>query len=355
MPTTIIDILLKAGITTPSADNSQPWRFIITTSTLSIIYDTKRVLNKTFKPDASATFLSMGALLENLSQICSAAKVTLQWNFPDTFNPDNPIYFETLIDQNIKNLDNNKLEKHPLFNRHTYRFSFQKKTISSQLIDSINCKNTEYARVITISNKRKITEITNLVKLASQIRFKTQEIHEWLGKSLRFGQQSIQTCDGLDVATLDIPPGGALFLRFISDWRRMKIMNFFGVDKLMSWIDSAPIKKAPALVAIIGRHGFRESLSAGQLMQRIWIDLNDQGIAVHPYYVVSDQMNRLKDNTVPQELRQQAEQVNQQAIKLFDLQKDEVLHMLFRIGYPDKKAKRSRRLPLEKLYSSSPD
>lgn len=151
--------------------------------------------------------------------------------------------------------------------------------------------------------------MASLVKDASQIRFQTQEIHEWLGRSLRFGKQAMQTRDGLDVATLDLPPGGSLFMRFISDWRRMKAMNFLGTHKFMSWVDSMPVKSAPAIIAIIGQAGFRETLSAGQLMQSIWIDLNEQGIAVHPYYVVPDQMNRLKDGVVPKDLQQHQFQI----------------------------------------------
>ena len=64
---------------------------------------------------------------------------------------------------------------------------------------------------------------------------------------------------------------------------------------------------------------------------------------------VKDQINRLKDNTVPENLHHQAERIKQQSKDLFNLQEDEILHILFRIGYPTKNAKRSYRLAIEKV------
>ncbi len=86
-------------------------------------------------------------------------------------------------------------------------------------------------------------------------------------------------------------------------------------------------------------------------MERVWIYLNEQGIAVHPYYVVSDQINRLHENKVPEELRQQAQRVSAGSKQVFDLQDNETLYMLLRVGYPKKKAKRSKRLPLKDLFA----
>ena len=132
----------------------------------------------------------------------------------------------------------------------------------------------------------------------------------------------------------------------------MSWINKIGAFKILSLIDSNPIHKAPAIIAVIGQTSFNETLSAGQLMQRTWIELNTQGIAVHPYYVISDILSRQRNGLIPQHLSNQAKTISDHSTQLFNLKEGETLHMLFRIGYPKKKAKRSKRLPLEKICSS---
>ncbi len=83
----------------------------------------------------------------------------------------------------------------------------------------------------------------------------------------------------------------------------MRWLNKLGVYQFMSRIDSQSVKKAPALIVITGPIGFDHFLNAGRVMERAWIYLNEQGIAVHPYYVISDQINRLYKNKIPEALR----------------------------------------------------
>ena len=350
MNLTIKNCLAQAIQQAPSADNSQPWHIFWHQNRLSLRYDTERVGDKTFPADSPATLLSIGAAVENLNQAASACNIDVDCHFSKQFDKDNPVYFQCHVvapEKNVKISDN----LHPIWQRHTNRLPYQTTKIPAIQIEALKTVTFDTLRVQVLEQQPEINRVALLVRLASEIRFQIREINEWLGKSFRFGKQVESTNDGLDVATLDLPPGGSLFLRFVSNWKRMKWLNLLGGYKLMSIIDSAPIKKAPALVAIVGKQGFRESLSAGQLMQRIWIDLNAQGIAVHPYYVICDQMNRLQDGSVPKTLERKAEQVYYEAKNIFNLDEGESLHMLFRIGYPKKKAKRSKRLPLKNICS----
>jgi hypothetical protein len=116
-------------------------------------------------------------------------------------------------------------------------------------------------------------------------------------------------------------------------------------------IDALPVGKAPVMVAIVGPKSFRGTLAAGQLMNRAWIALNAQDIAVHPYYVVSDQLQRRQSGEVPQALSKQADAIFASAQQLFQPSCDEALHMLLRVGYPKKTPVLSKRLPLEAVCS----
>jgi hypothetical protein len=119
----------------------------------------------------------------------------------------------------------------------------------------------------------------------------------------------------------------------------------------MSFTDSHPVGKAPAIVAIISPSGFQDVLAAGQLMNRIWIDLNAKGVAVHPYYVVADQLHRCQEEVIPEGLEKQADLVFEATNQLFQFNDGEALQMLFRVGYPKKEAVRSKRISIEKVCS----
>ena len=335
-----------------SADNTQPWKLVWNKNILSIQYDTERVSGLTFPADNPATLLAMGAAIENLYQAAACANIHLQALPTPSFNLSQPVYFKAEItdaNSTVKFSDTD----FPFFNRHTNRFSYLPKSIPQSNIKVLKNLTLNSISIDIVEQQPQITKIAQLVYLASCIRFRTRETNKWLAKSLRFGKQAIHSGDGLDVDTLDIPPGGALFLRMIGNWHIMKWLNKLGVYRFMSWIDSRPVKKAPALIAITGPTGFEHYLNAGRVMERVWIYLNEQGIAVHPYYVVSDQINRLHEDKVPEALRLQAQQVFTDSRQLFNLKENETLYMLLRVGYPKKKAKRSKRLPLEKIVQIS--
>jgi hypothetical protein len=186
-----------------------------------------------------------------------------------------------------------------------------------------------------------------LARQASEVRFQTQEVHEWLARSLRFTKQEAARADGLDLATIPLPPGGALFMRYIMEWKWMSVLNRLGAYKLMAVLDVKPLEKAPIIIAFIGGSAPEDIVNVGQLLTRVWIDLNSKGIAVHPYYVVSDQLQRRLVGKVPAQLVSQIDKVAAQSSGLLNLQEHECLHMLLRIGYPTRDPIRSKRLPLE--------
>jgi hypothetical protein len=344
--------LVQGGMKAPSADNSQPWRFEWDGNSLSVIYDVNRVQGQTFSANSPATLLSLGATIENIIELSSYYGVEA-----DLFCPIESLSTTysgaKICFQSVNNLESTMSPTaHPTSKRHTNRFAYHKTALPQPAIDHTAILTENSARLVIIDQKPAIHEIALLIKIASEIRFQTQEVHEWLGKCLRFTKEHVKKADGLDVCTLDLPPGGSAFLKFISNWKRMKLLNRIGAYKLLAKIDSAPIKAAPAIVAIIAPTTPQGAIDAGRLLCRSWTYLNTQGIAVHPYYVVADQLARLKDKTVPEELIEQVQDLNQQCTQVLPFKEGETLHMFLRAGYPKRKnPTRSLRLPEETVFT----
>lgn len=316
---------------------------------LSIRYDTERVQKLTFPPKSPATLLSIGGVMENISQAAEFRGLSL-----DMTSLHNTLDFPaSYVSIGIPDAETNdeQIEKHPLFLRHTNRFSFTKKPIPGAAINALTRLTEGNARIAVFEQRSAIKKIASSIYKASKVRFQTQEVHEWLGKSLRFSEQAVQKADGLDVRTLDLPPGGKHFLRFISDWNHMKALNKLGIYHLLARIDSRPVSQAPAVISFIAPSDPKSALDTGRLLTRAWIYLNSLGIAAHPYYVVSDQLDRLSKNLVPDHLHGQVETIKGGCEELFELNDGETLHMLLRIGYPTLKPPRSLRLPLQRVFT----
>lgn len=349
----IVKQIAMCGHKAPSADNSQPWRFTWDGTCLLIEYDTARVENKTFPANSPATLLSLGATIENIHLISNSYKIKSSHSI-DIQNLS-PTSARAVIDFKPTGqlTSQDSPESHYIVKRHTNRFSYQKKALPKTAINHLQQLDKGSARLSLVEEKNLIQEISKLIKLASTIRFQTKEVHEWLGKSLRFSKEDVKKADGLDVRTLDLPPGGAIFLKFISSWNRMKVLNKIGTYQLLAKIDAAPIKAAPAILAVIAPATPQGAIDAGMLMCNAWTYLNNEGIAAHPYYVVADQLARLRENAVPEQLTDSAQEIEQQCRTTLDLKEGETLHMFLRVGYPKKAPPRSLRLPEELVFTDT--
>ncbi len=342
------ELLAQACQAAPSADNSQPCCFEWDGDILTIRYDTARVATTTFPADNPATLLTVGAIIENISQLSNSLSCGIKiTNWPE--GEENPTVYVRIAIEKPAGLGD-KSGRHTWLERHTNRLPYRSTALPAELIHALGNLTEGNSCVKTYTGAAATKNIAELVKSASEIRFQTQEVHEWLGKSLRFTPEQAAAGDGLDIKTLGLPPGGSLLLKFIGSWNRMRHLNRLGAYKLLAEIDSQPIKAAPAIVAITGPNTPDGAISAGRLLCRSWICLNSQAIAAHPYYVISDQLARLKDMTVPPDLTDQARELEEKSRELFSLPEGHTLFMLLRAGLPKKQAIRSKRLPTESVF-----
>ncbi len=348
----LIQSIFEAGRHAASADNSQPWHFYWDGEQIRITYDDKRVSGKTFTENNPATLLAIGSVIENMTQAAKSRGVDIQWTlFSEYKKPDG--YAVGHFDIDVYHFDGQVDPKEPIavFGRHTNRFSYKKNPLPENIRTLISAMNANAARLELHENKDSIKKIARLVHRCSEVRFQTREVHEWLGCSLKFTREEVMHGDGLDVATIGLPPGGKLFLKFIKDWQRMSFLNTLGGYKLLAKMDAEPIQNASALISIIAGATGHDVINAGRLMTKVWIELNLHGIAVQPFFVITDQLSRLEEGGVPESLVDNISAVKEECTRVFDLQQNEQLHMLLRIGLPKSEVVRSRRLANELILT----
>ena len=337
-----ISFLIQAARSAPSADNSQPWHFFWDGKTLDLCLDKLLSLGA----EHPAIGLSMGCAIENIIQ--AAHSVGIQDEALQLF-PENNIYLRVDASSVADNLVVNK--DLALFARHTNRNPFHSEKLSSDLVQKLGKQTLKGVEIDFFENKDDIAKISTFINQASQARFQNEQIHKWFADSLRFTKQEVDKGDGLDLATLALPPGGRLLLKLIAAWSRMKKLNSIGAYKLFASIEAASFTKCGSIIALYGNWDTPEnSVSCGRVMQRTWVTLNENGYAVQPYFVLSDQLYRLKKGLLPDNLLAEVKELNQDASSFFN-SKDKQLLMLLRVGKPLRKPEKSLRLQLSEILS----
>ena len=337
-----VTLLVLAGQKAPSADNSQPWRFVWDGKSLSVCLDPIRA-GKGLGLNHPANLMAIGAVIENLAQ--AAANIGLPADAINIRSERRDDSFATITLDTPIDLPATEL-KSGLFGRHTNRGPFQRTSLPQSSIDQFASMTEGPLRTVVVSDPDSHKRLSAMLRDASEVRFQTEEIHRWLGASLRFTPDEIDRGDGLDVATLLLPPGAGGLLKLSLDWRRMSILNRFGAYKLFAFLEASMLRHAGALILVVGPpQGGGAEVAAGRLLERLWIALNDSGLAVHPYYVLSDQLYRLRAGLLASQFRKPIIDLSNRVTSFLG-GGDETIFMLFRVGVPKiKNPARSRRLP----------
>jgi hypothetical protein len=345
---TSIEQLVACAALAPSADNCQPWTLRWTGDALELHHVLRHPDSNVFDADSHATLLSIGGLAENLDAALAHNGVQGEWRWSA---PGVQPYARLGLPSALPA----RLEAAPaIAGRHTNRLPFSKQALPAELVAQTAGATQGTQRVLVVQDKAARQALVKLVRLSSEARFCNPDLHRWLFGSLRETPEQVASGDGLDVATLGLPPGGKGLLGFMSSWSRMARLNRFGFYKLLAMTEVGLISAAPALVCIVGSAAGRDSIDAGRLLTRTWTALNGQGVAVQPYYVVTDQVNRLHAGSLAPGFEARVRAVERELHTLLGLAPGETLHMILRTGYPKAQPVRSRRLALPQVFVSAP-
>lgn len=342
----VIECLLEAARWAASADNMQPWRFRWDGATLRLFF-VEHDNEGTFGIDSPATLLAFGGVIENVTRMAEATGCQLYQAALFPPDDDKDCVFRCRIDAAVPSAAPADWRAHPLFQRHTNRLPYADQALPDETVANMAALVQGEARCRLLVDPPSIQRWAGLVREGSSLRFRNRLAHIALDASLRMTEAEAARGDGLDVATFFLPPGAKSMLSYTRSWPRMAMLNRIGIYKVFASIEADLVRKGPGLLLVTGADGRQGALDAGQLLMRAWTRLNAAGLAVQPYYVVPDQIFRLKDGTVPDNVR--AEAMALEGATRAELAPGVTLYMVLRVGYPKKPAVRSRRLGLAEV------
>lgn len=333
---------MEAMGSAPSADNSQPWCF--EWDGTSLIARVRR--RGGFPQDYHATVLALGAATENLAWALQSIGLDISgWSIglPDRDGVFARGPLNDVLTAPIPTAS-------PVWmRRHTNRLPYQ-----STIEPDVGAR-LEKCRVGQVGvrglDEGDIRQAADWVKQASEVRFQTREVNEWFAASLRYGNTPEERADGLHVNTLALPPGGVGLLKLMSDWERLQWLNRIKAYKLFASIEAANFQKSPLVIAITGPADKASAFDAGRCLQQVWLKLTELGLSAHPFYVVSDLLQRLESGGVPGPCQAQAFAIRKHAHDAYG--SENTLHCLLRVGKPIGEIAVSGRLPINKLLCNA--
>ena len=341
--------LVKAATLAPSADNNQPWRFVVDNNRIIALLDRHRALPSDV--DSMFDLLSMGAALENMRiaaaqfGYCTQIK-PLPKGVTGSYGPET---------ESVAMLQFSRgAEPDPLFDvvagRHTCRKLYAKRPPDAESLTKVTRAIDQFSGVELewVTSRRDICACAKLIAVGDLVRLEAKEFHAELFRQLRFSAAQVeQTRDGLDVRTLELPPGGTSMLKCLRSWNRMRWIHRLR----LGWMLAVPTWRSVRHSGAIGILSVDQSdtaafLQGGRAFERLWLTVNDEGLSLQPLGslpIYAAHLDHPGSITLQPQHQQTIRRQLDRLAQIAPQSSNRRLLMMFRIGYATRPRHRSLR------------
>ncbi|HKN88576.1 MAG TPA: hypothetical protein VJV04_17055 [Nitrospiraceae bacterium] len=158
---------------------------------------------------------------------------------------------------------------------------------------------------------------------------------------------------GLEIDRLGIGPLGGMLLRCLRPWHRVQRFSRWGLIRILARQSGLLARSTGALVLVtIDRAASQDWMRAGEQVQRLWIQAQEQGLQTHPMPVALYLDQRYQGEGLKEFLPSHRQLLKELRSRLADLIPAGFGAMLFRIGRGWSMRGQSVRLPLDRFIQS---
>lgn len=341
--------LLEAAVQAPSPDNNQPWWFRSSDSGLLVYHDGCRALPSDVGGMFSA--IALGSAIENICIAAGQMGFTASVKYAAIGKAD-------LCAQTSAHVATLRFEPGgsddglgpAISARCTCRKPYLTQPVPEHQLRELSdeCRKTADCCIHWVTDRRRIRELARLVRRADLLRFQYRLFHEELYRQLRFTPaEAEQTRDGLDLRTLELPPGAAAVLRWLGPWRRMKRLHRLGLGHLLTLPSARLTRRSGALgLMTVTDLTPQRCLDGGRALQRLWLAATVRKLSLHPLGslpIFLAQLDGTPQNPLAEWSRLLLETMRDQLGEAVPGTRNGRLLMLFRLGYATAPAVRSLR------------
>lgn len=278
----VVQRIVQLATRAPSAENTQPWRLHWDGDRLTVFHDRRQEMASDV--DSMLDLTGVGALIESLA--LAASRHGLQSEVAIVAGEaDSEVDFRPIARLRWEEGGRPDPLAEALADRCTTRRMDGTKKLTSEQRDSIAAAagGTAGVRVDWLAEKD-VPAIARLIGLGNRIRFEREEFHRELFDNMRFGdREAAATNDGLDVATLQLPPGVAGVMHWLRKWPRARAANVLGFSRAVARQAAAEVRCSGAVGLLSVESAAPEAFVAGgRALLRVWLEATRQGLAFHP-------------------------------------------------------------------------
>ena len=324
--------LVAAGIRAPSGDNCQPWRFRFTGTDQILIDIHPEQAESFFDYHHGPTFLSVGAVVENIRIQAAALGYAAEVAYPGGVGPGHPSAVITLHPDSQISCPSTRLQA--LHRRTVNRRPFLPWALAPRDIEHLTAEPILGTKVHLIQEWQAMGRWTRLIYLADRIRLSHPQIHTELFAKILFQSDAARGVRvGLETNRFGLGPGAEPILRFLKPWSRIQQLSRWGLLHLLAGQSQWLAQMSGGLVLVTIPTSTPEYwMRAGEQTQRLWIRAEELGLAVHPMTVALYLDQRYQEEGLRQFLPAHAPLLGELTRTLTELLDGQRAAMLFRIG-----------------------
>lgn len=273
--------ILSDSLRTPTADNSQHWKFAWTKTKLNIFLDQDRSKSK-LDIGRNGVMLSLGCLLESLSIAASNSSFSIRCSLQDLTNPSPTrplaaVYFEA-----------SSVKQDELFSALDLRFTDRRMYLGGELkTETLSSIAEDGLRFFDSNVKFSTTDlaIRNYIQTAETFPLSNTPVMKDILRWIRFTDaEAHSTKDGMPAASLAIKYHELTAMRVLRSYPNLvPLLKSFGVVKQHYRSVGKLLDSSCGLFCVsVNQLKPTALVDAGRLMMRTWLRLNQIGFGVQP-------------------------------------------------------------------------
>lgn len=341
--------LIEAAVRAPSGDNCQPWQFHFDAEQRLLIEFLPERAKSFFDYRYCGTLISVGAIIENIRIQAAGEGLAVDVTYAGGEGPGNPAAILELRPDDSASVPHSRVEA--MLQRTVTRRPFWPGRVPRDKLDALLENPVAGTDVRVINSLREIRQWAHLIYLADRIRYTHPVIHEELFSKIQFTRADAQrTRIGLEIDRLGAGPAAGMIMRLLRPWPRTQRLQKIGIDRALSGHSRFLTLASGALVLVtIPATGPRDWIVAGEQVERLWVQAQEQGLCTHPMTVVLYLARRYREDGADAFLPQHIPLLEKIQAGLDSLLGDQVGAMLFRLGYGLRMKTTAVRLPVDVL------
>lgn len=276
--------LVNAACLAPSGGNSQPWRWIYNKNTL-FLFNPFEPNSTLLDFNGAASKIAIGAALENMVTLAQSMNLTCDIKFNPTAGIHDWFVYIS-FKETIQTLDKVSKRVPAIYYRNTNRKISPRTIIDELILDKVKSAAEEIngASVEFILSEEDLMEAGEILSELEKIRILDSTGHRDFVNEMRWTEaENKATCDGVDIKTVDLTNSELAGFKIAKEKEVIELVNEWNGGDAFKKLTKKGIDGAGAIgVLYMVNSNDADYVNAGRALEKIWLETNLNGIALHP-------------------------------------------------------------------------